>query len=77
MRLFFAQLALNFAWGAVFFGGHAIGAALAIIGVLWLAIAATVIAFVRMDRIAAWLLVPYLAWATLAGALNLAIWTAS
>ena len=41
---------------------------------LWIAIAATVAAFARRSRVAAWLLVPYLAWVTFALALNAAIW---
>jgi translocator protein len=41
--------------------------------VLWLAIAATAVMFARRQRVAAALLLPYLAWVTYAGALNLAI----
>ncbi|HAK40592.1 MAG TPA: tryptophan-rich sensory protein [Synergistales bacterium] len=42
---------------------------------LWAAIAVTIRAFARVDRIAAWLMVPYIAslgylWVTYAGALN-------
>ena len=74
LQLFLVQLALNFAWTPVFFGAHAIGAALSVIAVLWIAIVATAVAFLRVDRIAAWLLAPYLAWVTFAGALNLALW---
>lgn len=74
LRLFLVQLALNLAWTPLFFGLHAIGAALAIIAVLCIAIAATVIAFLRLDRPAGWLMMPYLAWVAFAGALNLAIW---
>jgi len=72
--LFAAQLALNLAWTPVFFGVHSPGAALAVIVVLWMTIAATVVAFLRIDRMAGWLMAPYLAWVTFAAALNLAIW---
>lgn len=71
--LWFAQLALNALWSPVFFGMEAPGAALVIVVVLWLAIAATIFACARIDRIAAWLLVPYLAWVSYATALNAAI----
>jgi tryptophan-rich sensory protein len=75
LRLFFVQLALNFAWTPIFFGGHALGASVAVIGVLWLAIVATLLAFSRLDRLAGVLLLPYLAWVTYAAALDFAIWT--
>lgn len=71
--LWFAQLALNALWSPVFFGMEAPGAALVIVVVLWLAIAATIFACARIDRIAAWLLVPYLAWVSYATTLNVAI----
>lgn len=71
--LWFAQLALNALWSPVFFGMEAPGAALVIVVVLWLAIAATIFACARIDRIAAWLLVPYLAWVSYATTLNAAI----
>ena len=56
------QLALNFAWSAIFFGLHRIGAALIEIVLLDLAILTTLLLFWRRDRIAGMLLVPYLAW---------------
>lgn len=69
-RAFLAQLALNFAWTPVFFGMHAIHLALGIIVVLWMAIGATIALFHRIDRPAAYLLLPYWAWVTFATALN-------
>ena len=41
---------------------------------LWLAIAATIAAFLPLDRLAALLLAPYLAWVSFAALLNAAIW---
>jgi benzodiazapine receptor len=41
---------------------------------LWLSIIATIAAFHRVNTVAAWLLLPYLAWVTFAAALNLTIW---
>lgn len=69
-----AQLGLNFLWSALFFGRHRIGLALADMAALWLLLLATLILFWRRDRLAGLLLVPYLAWAGYAFALNLAIW---
>lgn len=68
------QLLLNAAWSPVFFGLHQVGLALVVIAALWLAIAATIAAFARVDRRAGGLLLPYLAWVSFASALNLAIW---
>jgi benzodiazapine receptor len=72
--LFLLQLALNAIWSPLFFGMHLPLPALIDIGLLWLAIAATIVAFRRVSSVAGLLLLPYLAWVTFAGALNLAIW---
>jgi len=71
--LWFLQLALNAIWSPVFFGMEAPGAALVVVIALWLAIAAAIWASARIDRMAAWLLAPYLAWVSYATALNAAI----
>lgn len=68
--IFALQLALNFLWTAAFFGLRSISFGFAIIILLWLAIAATIIAFYRVRKSAAWLLIPYIAWVTIAMALN-------
>ena len=45
--------------------------------VLWLLIAATIIAFWRIQVLAALLLVPYLAWVSFAAMLNWTLWKAN
>jgi tryptophan-rich sensory protein len=70
---FNAQLALNAAWSPVFFGLEAPKLALAVIVALGIAVAATIVVFWRLDRLAALLLVPYLLWVGYATALNGAI----
>jgi len=75
LALFFVQLALNLGWTVLFFGLRRPALALAEIAVLWLAIAATMVAFRRIDAAAAWLLVPYIAWVSFAAVLNAAIVT--
>ena len=70
IALFFVQLALNAAWSPLFFGAHAVRAALIEIVVLVIAVALTILASARVDRIAAWLLAPYLAWVAYATTLN-------
>jgi tryptophan-rich sensory protein len=69
-----AQLVLNAGWTPLFFAAGLIGVAFAEIVVLWVAVLATIVLFARTDRLAAGLLLPYLAWVSFAGALNLAIW---
>jgi tryptophan-rich sensory protein len=75
--LFVVQLAANALWSWLFFAWHRGAAALADIVVLWLLIVATIVVFLRHDRWAAWLLVPYLAWVSFATALNYAVWQAN
>jgi len=67
---FAVQLALNLLWTPVFFGLHAIGAALVVIALLVVAIVATIRSFARIDLTAAWLLGPYLLWVCYATYLN-------
>lgn len=76
LGLWALQFALNFAWTFLFFGAHLAGAALIDLTLLWLVIVATIDAFARIDRAAAWLMAPYLAWVSFAGVLNGAIWLA-
>jgi tryptophan-rich sensory protein len=74
IKVWSAQLVLNFFWSAIFFSLHLLGAALIEMGALWLLILATLILFWRRDRVAGLLFVPYLAWVSFAFTLNLAIW---
>lgn len=74
LGLFLTQLALNAIWTPLFFGLHWPGIAFAEIILLWLAIAATLVAFLPVNRVAAWLLAPYLAWVSFAATLNFALW---
>ncbi len=74
LTLFFAQLLLNLAWSFLFFGARSPGLGLLDIIPLWLAVAATIFAFAFRSRVAAFLMVPYLAWVSFATALNAAIY---
>ena len=71
--LFLAQLALNAAWAPTFFGLHAIWSGLLIIVALAMVLVVTIYAAFHVDRPAAWMLVPYLAWIVYASSLNAAI----
>jgi translocator protein len=72
--LFGTQLALNALWSYVFFGRRAPGWALLEILFLWVAITATMLAFFKISRTAALLLLPYLLWSSFAVVLNHSIW---
>jgi len=72
--LYLAQLVLNVLWNYVFFGARLILPGLAEILILLVFVAATVYAFYRVDRRAAWLMAPYLLWICFATALNVGIW---
>lgn len=74
LALFAVQMALNLAWTPAFFGLQRPDLAFGIIVVLWLAILGTIIAFDRVNRVAAGLLVPYLLWVSFAAVLNFAIY---
>jgi benzodiazapine receptor len=74
LTFFLVQLLLNAAWTPLFFGLHWPGVAFAEIVLLWMAIAATLVAFRPVSRAAAWLLVPYLAWVSFAAVLNFTLW---
>lgn len=64
--IFAVQLVLNLAWSPVFFAAHQITGAFILIVVLDLAVLATIALFWRVRRVAALLLLPYLAWALFA-----------
>ncbi len=74
LALYLVQLLLNAAWSPLFFGLHSPALAFADIVLLWLALAATTLAFWKVSRLAGALLVPYLAWVSFAASLNLALW---
>jgi benzodiazapine receptor len=71
---FLIQLVLNAGWTPLFFGAHWMGVALVEMLLLWLAIAMTIRSFRGVNRMAAWLLVPYLVWVSFALLLNAALW---
>ena len=68
--LFIGQLTLNLAWSPTFFGAHKVEMALGLIVTIFLLAVATTFAFGRIRSTAAWLLVPYMIWLSLATLLN-------
>jgi translocator protein len=75
LALWSVQIAFNTLWTPVFFGLRRLGAGLVILGCLWLAVAATMLAFWGHDWVAGLLFAPYLLWVTVAGALNHSVWS--
>ena len=74
MAFFAVQIAFNTLWTPIFFGLHNMKAGLLIIGILWLAVAATLWQFLMLDLLAGLLFVPYLVWVSTAFALNFSVW---
>ena len=73
LKLFGYQLGLNVLWSILFFSLRSPDAAATEIIVLWLVIGATTFSFLRIHRLAGYLLVPYWIWVTFAAALNFSI----
>jgi translocator protein len=73
MAFWALQIALNTLWTPVFFGLHRIRAAMVVMVCLWLAVAATTLAFLAVDTTAGLLFLPYLLWVSIAGALNFSV----
>lgn len=73
LRLYGAQLAVNFLWPLVFFGLQWYWAAFFVLLALWVLIFLTWREFSKVDEIAGNLLLPYLIWVTFAGYLNFGV----
>lgn len=67
---FVLQLIINLSWSPVFFGAHEITFGLYVIIALDVAVMITVVLFWQVRRVAALLLLPYLAWILFATVLN-------
>ncbi len=74
LAFFGVQLLFNALWPILFFGLHAPLLAFFEIIFLWVSIASCIMLFWKFSKTASLLFVPYLAWVTLAAALNYYIW---
>ncbi|WP_374527346.1 TspO/MBR family protein [Novosphingobium sp.] len=70
VAVFAAQFLLNLAWSPLFFAMHQISLALYLLAALDVVVIVTVILFFRVRPLAAWLMLPYLAWCLFATTLN-------
>jgi len=68
--IFSAQLIMNLLWSVVFFGVHSPAGGMIIIIILIALIIATILAFEKICRLSAYLMIPYLCWTLFAGILN-------
>ena len=74
LTLYLVQLVVNALWSWLFFAWQMGAAALADIALMWVLVVATMFAFWTHSRVAALLLLPYLAWISYAAMLNLRLW---
>ena len=75
LKLFIFHLGVNAFWSIAFFGMHNIFLALAVIIALWAIIAYMTIKFYKVNKLASYLLIPYLVWVSFAGYLNFTLLT--
>ena len=68
------QLVFNFCWSLIFFNFRAYLAAFIWLLILLVLIAITTVKFFRINKLAGWLMIPYLTWVSFAGYLNYMIW---
>ncbi|WP_456312820.1 TspO/MBR family protein [Pseudomonas shirazensis] len=74
LGFFLIQLTLNAIWSYLFFGLKNPMLALIEIALLWLMIYETYLKFIKINKTAGYLLIPYLAWVAFAAILNASIW---
>jgi tryptophan-rich sensory protein len=74
LSMFGVQLALNVLWSLFFFGCRQPLCAFVEIILLWAAIAVTIWYFLRISKVAGFLLLPYFFWVSFAAILNFSIW---
>lgn len=71
--IYAVQLVLNFIWSPIFFGLNMYLLAFFDLVLLWIAVLWMIIEFYKINKVSAWLQIPYILWLTFAGYLNFAI----
>lgn len=74
MAFWAAQAAFSTLWTPLFFGMRMLKGSLAAMGPLWLAVLGCTVSAFALDTWAGIAFLPYLAWVTVAGALNIQMW---
>ena len=65
---------INFCWSFLFFKFHLLGLAFVEIILIWISILLMIIVFQKINKIAAYIQIPYLLWVSFASLLNASIW---
>ncbi len=73
LELFTVQFGFNMLWSFLFFGLRSPFAGLVGIILLWISICGTMLAFYKISKKSAYLLIPYLIWVSFASLLNITI----
>ena len=74
LNIYALSLAVNFSWNIIFFNLRAFGFAFFWLLLLLFLIILTIIKYFKIQKIAAYLLIPYALWVTFAGYLTAGIW---
>lgn len=74
LTLFYIQLILNFLWSFIFFNFRLYGIAFIAAVILLILVIITTRKFLKVDKIAGWLMVPYALWLTYASVLSCFVW---
>jgi len=72
--VFAVQLAVNFFWSIIFFDLQAFQFAFWWLLILWVLIILMITAYHKVDKLAAYIQIPYLLWVTFAGYLTYMTW---
>jgi translocator protein len=70
---FILQLIFNILWSAAFFGMRSPSLALGVLVILWIFILVTILKFLKIHKISAYLMIPYICWVSFAATLNIYI----
>ena len=73
LKFYLAQLIVNFTWSIFFFRFEAYWLSVAIIIILDILVIATAIKFKNINRLAYWLMLPYIVWLLFATYLNIGV----
>jgi tryptophan-rich sensory protein len=73
MAFWAAQIAFNALWTPMFFGLRRMKGALVVMAFLWLSVLGCTITHWQVDTLAGLAMLPYLAWVSVAGMLNLTV----
>ena len=74
LNLFILHLILNAAWSPIFFGLKNLGLAFLVILMMDVSLVIIIKRFIKLDKLAGYLLIPYLLWISFATVLNFSIW---